>query len=81
MSALAGNGAPGASSIGPTSGYSLILLYLIKFMLNLNKCTCLVSLIIVMKLLINYMCNFGIKMYPKIPIYLTHVLLNCSYSR
>jgi hypothetical protein len=39
MSAPAGNGASGA---GPTLGYSLILLYLIKFMLNLNKCTCLV---------------------------------------
>jgi hypothetical protein len=50
---------------GPTLGYSLILLFLIKFILTSNTCTCLVSLIIIMKLLISCMCNFRIKMYPK----------------
>jgi hypothetical protein len=43
-------------------------------MLNLNKCTYLISLIIVMKLLINCTCNFRIKMCPKITIYLAQTL-------
>jgi hypothetical protein len=66
MFAPADNGVSGASGTGPTLGYSLILLYLIvfiiKLILTLNMCTCLVSLFIVMKLLINCMYNFGIKM-------------------
>jgi hypothetical protein len=80
MSAPAGNGASGASGTGPTSGYNLLLLYfigfIVKFELTLNTCTCLVSLTIVMKLLINCMCNFRIKMCLKMLNYLTASTLN-----
>jgi hypothetical protein len=62
MSASAGNDASGASGTGPTSGYSLIFLYfigfIVKFILTLNTCTYLVSLFIVIKLLINCMRNY-----------------------
>jgi hypothetical protein len=74
MCAPASNGRSGASVNGLILRYSLILLYfigfIVKFILTLNTGTCLVSLIIIIKLLINCICNFRIKMYPKIPIFL-----------
>jgi hypothetical protein len=66
----AGNNAFGASGTGRTSRYRLILLYFIEFIVNflliLNTFTCLV-----IKLLINCIYDFEIKIYPKMPIYLT----------
>ena len=73
MSVPAGNDATGASGTGPVIGYNLKLLcfILFNFVLILNTCTCLDSLTIVMELLFDYIVNFGIKICPKLPIYLT----------
>jgi hypothetical protein len=75
MSNLGDNGAPVDSVNRPAFGYTLNLLcfcFLFKFNLsfNLNTCTCFAltgSLITVMNLFI----ISGIKMYRKLPIYLT----------
>jgi len=75
MSILAGNGATGASGSGPVLGYTLNLFWFnFLFMLisknNMNTCTYLIrtlSLIYAMKLLV----IFGIKIYRKLPNYLT----------
>jgi len=76
MSIPAGNGATGASGTGPALGYLLNLLWFNSlFMLisenNMNTCTYLVhtlSLIYIMKLIL----IFGIKIYRKLPRYLTY---------
>src|SRR6185369_13134851 len=78
MSIPAGNGATGASGTGPALGYLLNLLWFNSlFMLisekNMNTCTYLVhtlSLIYIMKLIL----IFGIKIYRKLPRYLTHTV-------
>ena len=41
------------------------------FVLILNTCTCFDSLTIVMEILFNYIFDFGIKICPKLPIFLT----------
>jgi hypothetical protein len=75
MSIPADNGATGASGTGPALGYTLNLFWFnFLFMLisknNVNTCTYLIhtlSLIYAMKLLL----IFGIKIYRKLPSYLT----------
>ena len=69
---LAGDGTTGASGTGPALRYSLKLKYFILFIfvLILNTCTCLDSLTIVMKIMFNYIFNFGIKICPKLSIFL-----------
>jgi len=75
MSIPAGNGATGASGTGPALGYILNLFWFnILFMLisenNMNTSTYFVhtlSLFYAMKLLV----IFGIKIYQKLPSYLT----------
>ena len=71
----AGNDATGASGIGPVLGYNLKLICFILFnlVLILNTCTCLVSLTIVMEILFNYIVNFKIKIYRKMPRSLTDI--------
>ena len=73
MTIPAGNDATGASSTGLVLGYNLKLIcfILFNFVLILNTCTCLVSLTIVMEILSNYIVNFGIKIYWKMPRFLT----------
>jgi hypothetical protein len=76
MSIPAGNGTTGAPGTGPALGYILNLFWFnYLFMLisenNMNTCTYLLntlSLIYVMKLLV----IFGIKIYRKLPRFLTH---------
>jgi len=76
MSILAGNGAPGASGTGLALGYTLNLFWFnILFMLfsknNMNTNTYFIftlSLFYAMKLLV----IFEIKIYRKLPKYLTH---------
>jgi hypothetical protein len=78
MSIPAGNGATGASGTGPALGYFLNLLWFNSlFMLisenNMNTCTYIVhtlSLIYIMKLIL----IFGIKIYRKLPRFLTGTL-------
>ena len=75
MSIPTSNGATGASGTGPALGYTLNLFWFnFLFMLisknNMNTCTYLIhtlSLIYAMKLLV----IFGIKIYRKLPSYLT----------
>ena len=75
MSIPTGNDATGASGTGPALGYTLNLFWFnFLFMLisknNMNTCTYLIhtlSLIYAMKLLV----IFGIKIYRKLPSYLT----------
>ena len=73
MSIPAGNDATGASGTGPVLGYNLKLIcfFLFNLVLSLNTCTCLVSLTVVMEILFNYIVNFGIKIYRKLPRFLT----------
>ena len=79
MSIPAGNGATGASGTGPALGYTLNLFWFnFLFMLisknNMNTCTYLIhtlSLIYAMKLIV----IFGIKIYRKLPSYLTPLTL------
>ena len=69
------NGAPGASGTGPALGYTLnqfwfIILVMLFSENNMNTSTYFVitiSLIYAMKLII----TFGIKIYRKLPIFLT----------
>src|SRR6185437_14953104 len=80
MSIPAGNGATGASGTSPALGYALNLFWFnFLFMLisknNMTTCTYLIhtfSLIYAMKLLV----IFGIKIYRKLPSYLTRWILN-----
>ena len=75
MSIPAGNGATGASGTGPAFGFTLNLfwfnfLFILISKNNMNTCTYLIhtlSLIYAMKLLV----IFGIKIYRKLPSYLT----------
>ena len=69
-----GNGAPGASGTGPALGYTLnqfwvIILFMFISENNMNTSTYFstISLIYAMKLII----AFGIKIYRKLPIFLT----------
>ena len=73
MSIPASNDATGVSGTGSVLGYNLKLICFIlsNLMLILNTCTCLVSLTIVMEILFNYIVNFGIKVYWKMPRSLT----------
>ena len=73
MSVLAGNDATGVSGTGPVLGYNLKLIcfILFNFVLILNTCICLDLLTIVMEILFNYIVNFGIKIYQKMPRFLT----------
>ena len=72
-----GNGAPGASGTGPALGYTLnqfwfIILFMFIRENNMNTSTYFVStisLIYAMKLII----AFGIKIYQKLPCYLTYM--------
>jgi hypothetical protein len=76
----AGNGATSASGTYPTLGYILNLFWFNSlFMLisknNMNICTYLIhtlSLIYTIKLLV----IFGIKIYQKLPSFLTHFTVN-----
>jgi hypothetical protein len=74
MSAPAGNGAPDASGKGPVSGYCYqnplcyYLLFMLLYVINMNTCTCSVSLTVVMLI---YLCNSGIKICRKLPRKLT----------
>ena len=74
MSIPAGNGATGAPGTGPALGYLLNLFwfnYLFMFFSenNMNTCTYLLNTLslYIMKLLV----IFGIKIYRKLPIFLT----------
>ena len=78
MSIPAGNGATGASGTGPALGYTLNLFWFIYwFMLisenNINTSTYLLITLslYIMKLLV----IFGIKIYRKLPIFLTGTTL------
>ena len=75
MTIPTGNGATSASGTGPASGYSLkllcFILFLVKFVLNLNTCTCYFSLTTVMEILLFYMLNFGTTICQKLSISLT----------
>jgi hypothetical protein len=82
MSIPTGNGATGVSGTGPALGYLLNLLWFNSlFMLisenNMNTSTYIVhtlSLIYIMKLIL----IFGIKIYQKLPSYLTALSLEPS---
>ena len=73
-----GNGAPGASGTGPALGYTLnqfwfIILFMFISENNMNTSTYFVStisLIYDMELII----TFGIKIYQKLPSYLTYTI-------
>ena len=68
-----GNSAANASGNGPAPRYNVIflchLLFMLKNVLNMNTCTCPVSLTIIM--IIFYLFNFGIKIYRILPKFLT----------
>jgi hypothetical protein len=82
MSIPTGNGATGALGTGPALGYLLKLLWFNSLFIlisenNMNTCTYLVhtlSLIYIMKLLV----IFGIKIYRKLPSFLTSDSHYCS---
>ena len=75
MSTPVGNSAANASGNGPASGYSLKLWLFILFMLicviSINMFTCFILLLKVIEILLVYTFNFGIKLCPKLPKYLT----------
>lgn len=66
------NDATDASGKGPTPGYNsissflmlVLFVFLFKSVLNLNTCTYLLSLMIVIEILLNILLNFGIKIWP-----------------
>src|SRR6185312_14535366 len=76
MSTPVGNSAANASGNGPALGYSLKLWLFILFMLicviSINMFTCFILLLKVIEILLVYTFNFGIKIYRKLPTYLTH---------
>src|SRR4029079_8960329 len=75
MSTPVGNSAANASGNGPALGYSLKLWLFILFMLicviSINMFTCFILLLKVIEILLVYTFNFGIKIYRKLPRYLT----------
>jgi len=75
MSTPVGNSAANASGNGPALGYSLKLWLFILFMLicviSINMFTCFILLLKVIEILLVYTFNFGIKLCPKLPKYLT----------
>ena len=68
-----GNSAANASGNDPAPRYHVIflchLLFMLKNVLNMNTCTCPVSLTIIM--IIFYLFNFGIKIYRILSKFLT----------
>src|SRR6185312_11087558 len=75
MSTPVGNSAANASGNGPASGYSLKLWLFILFMficvISINMFTCFILLLKVIEILLVYIFNFGIKLCPKLPKFLT----------
>ena len=75
MSTPVGNSAANASGNGPALGYSLKLWLFILFMLicviSINMFTCFILLLKVIEILLVYTFNFGIKLCPKLPKFLT----------
>src|SRR6185312_10042752 len=75
MSTPVGNSAANASGNGPASGYSLKLWLFILFMLicviSINMFTCFILLLKVIEILLVCTFNFGIKIYRKLPRFLT----------
>src|SRR6185503_17328050 len=75
MSTPVGNSAANASGNGPASGYSLKLWLFILFMLicviSINMFTCFILLLKVIEILLVYTFNFEIKIYRKLPRFLT----------
>src|SRR6185295_19172529 len=84
MSTPVGNSAVNASGIGPALGYSLKLWLFILFMLicviSINMFTCFILLLKVIEILIVYTFNFGIKLCPKLPKFLTGIRWPCCTS-
>src|SRR6185436_6303052 len=82
MSTPVGNSAANASGNGPALGYSLKLWLFILFMLicviSINMFTCFILLLKVIEILLVYTFNFGIKIYRKLPRYLTRTYLCLS---
>ena len=75
MATPVGNSAANASGNGPATGYLLKLLLFTLFMLiyviSINLCTNFISLFQVIEILLVYTFSFGIKLYPKLPYFLT----------
>ena len=74
MTTPVGNNAANASGNGPAAGYTLnliVLLFMLIFVINMNTYTLGHSLFKVMKILLIYTFNYGIKLCPKLPIFLT----------
>jgi len=75
MSTPVGNSAANASGNGPALGYSLKLWLFILFMLicviSINMFTCFILLLKIIEILLVYTFNFGIKLCPKLPKFLT----------
>ena len=75
MATPVGNSAANASVNGPATGYLLKLLLFTLFMLiyviSINLCTNFISLFQVIEILLVYTFSFGIKLYPKLPYFLT----------
>src|SRR6266540_3808451 len=72
MTTPVGNSAANASGNGPALRYNLIfltLLFMLKNVLNMNTCTCFISLTKIMTIF--YLFNFGIKIYRILPKFLT----------
>ena len=67
------NGTPGDSVARPAMGYTLrllcIIMFMFKYALFMNTCTCYVSLTVFM-ILVNHLFNLGIKIYRNKPNYL-----------
>src|SRR6185503_16514128 len=84
MSTPVGNSAANASGNGPALGYSLKLWLFILFMLicviSINMFTCFILLIKVIEILLVYTFNFGIKLCPKLPKFLTGHTLHIRRS-
>src|SRR6185437_3200475 len=84
MSTPVGNSAANASGNGPASGYSLKLWLFILFILicviSINMFTCFILLLKVIEILLVYTFNFGIKLCPKLPKYLTIIWIQISES-
>ena len=75
MSTPVGNSSANAPDNGPTAGYSLkhqlFILFMLIFVISMNTCICDASLIKVIEILHIYTFNFGIKIYRKLPRFLT----------
>src|SRR5438128_5297661 len=72
MTTPVGNSAANASGNGPALRYNLIfltLLFMLKNVLNMNTCTCFISLTKIITIF--YLFNFGIKIYRILLKFLT----------